>query len=115
MYQLFFEVLVNFIPEPADACLDHICLRVKTVIPDTFHDHGFGNHPAGIAHQVLKQGGFLGLQVDLFFSAPVYGSCQQVDGQVVECQAGGLYRAVNTAQQRLYPASSSENANGLVR
>src|ERR687892_606718 len=62
------KTLVNFIPQPAHACFHDIGLRVEVIVPDMFHDHGFGNDPAGISHKILQQRKFARLEIDFVVS-----------------------------------------------
>jgi hypothetical protein len=41
MDQFGAKFFINFIPQITYASFDNIGLRVKVVIPDMFHDHGF--------------------------------------------------------------------------
>jgi hypothetical protein len=54
MNQLAAKVLIDFIPQVADAGFNYIGLGIKIVIPDMFHDHCFGDDPPGVAHEVLQ-------------------------------------------------------------
>jgi hypothetical protein len=62
MDQLSIKMLVDLIPQIAYAGFDNIRLGAEVVIPDMLHDHGFGNDPAGVAHQIFEQGKLQGLQ-----------------------------------------------------
>ena len=77
---------VHFFTQLADSSVHYIGTRVKIVVPDSFHDHGSGNHVPGIPDQVFQQGKFLGLQVDLLTIA------SDTSGQQVQLQIGETQR-----------------------
>ena len=74
MDKFYIEILVDLVPQITDTGFDDIGLGVEVVIPDMFHDHCFGYHSAGVAHQIFEQGklqrlqeNFLICSIDLAF------------------------------------------------
>ena len=43
MNQIRAKILVDLFPQFANAYFNHICLRIKVIVPDMFHNHCFGN------------------------------------------------------------------------
>src|SRR5215471_4067443 len=66
----FREVLVYFVPQPANQHVHDVRLRIETVVPDVFENHGFGNDSTRVAHEVFEQREFSRLQIQLFLAAP---------------------------------------------
>src|SRR3989304_8580300 len=63
MDQFFAELPINLGAQPADVGLDHTGVRVEVEFPDVLQKHGPRHHLSGIAHQILEQPEFLGLQL----------------------------------------------------
>jgi hypothetical protein len=68
MDQLSNKILINLIPQITYAGFDNIRLGAEVIIPDMFHDHGFGNDPTGVAHQIFEQGELERLQGNFLVS-----------------------------------------------
>src|SRR6266849_1168507 len=49
------ERLVDLVTQPADQHVHDVGLRVEVVLPDVREDHGLGDHPADITHEVLEE------------------------------------------------------------
>jgi len=101
MNQLLFKPFIDFIPQPADSGFHHIGLGVEMIVPHMFHDHGFGNDPSGMAHQVFQQRKLQRLQPDRF-PFPNHLPGQQVDRQVSHRQPRGVGYAAGPPDQGLH-------------
>ena len=75
------EAFVHLLPQAADSRFDHVGLGIEMVVPDMLHDHGFGHHSAGIAHEVFKQGVLKGLQIYLG-AIPTHLTGQHIDAEI---------------------------------
>jgi len=56
MNQFDVKILIDLFTQSIDPGFDDIGLGIEMIVPHMLHDHGFGHHPAGIAHQVGQQG-----------------------------------------------------------
>src|SRR5688572_18906656 len=80
---------VHLAAQAVDQDIDHISLRIETIVPDVLEDHGLGNDPAGVAHEIFQKGKLMGLQVDLLLAARDFAG-EQVEGEAADGQAGGF-------------------------
>jgi hypothetical protein len=80
---------IDFAAKAMNEDVDDISLRIETVVEDVLENHGLGDWPIGMAHQVLKQGEFARLEID-FFLAAMHFAFEEVHGEVADSQASGF-------------------------
>ena len=71
------------------------------VVPDMFHNHGFGYYFSRIAQEVFQQGKFQGLELD-FFRTPIYFTGDNIEAYISAGKDGGLGYVACPADQGLY-------------
>src|SRR5437867_3008207 len=59
-------VWIHFGAQAVDEHVHDVGLRIETVVPHMFQDHGFGHRPTRMAHQILEQGKLARLEFDGF-------------------------------------------------
>src|SRR5581483_394442 len=95
-----FPALVDFVTETVDEDVHHVGLGVEAVVPDVFEDHGFGDHAAGVAHEVFEEGELARLQFDLFAGAGDFAG-EQIQLEIADREAVGLGGVGGAADERL--------------
>src|SRR2546423_14583420 len=63
-------IFINLAAQAMDEDINHIRLWIKAVIEDMPEDHGLGDRPIRLAHQILEQSEFARLVLNLFAAAP---------------------------------------------
>ena len=63
-------IFINLAAQAMDEDINHIRLWIKAVIEDMLEDHGLGDRPIRMAHQILEQSEFARLELDLFAGPP---------------------------------------------
>src|SRR5689334_6347612 len=86
---------INFAAKTVDEDIDDIGLRIETVVEDVLENHGLGDRPGGMAHQIFEQRKFARLELDFFFG-PVHFALEQVHGEVADGEASG-FRSLSCA------------------
>ena len=102
MNPFFGKSLVDFISQPGNAGFDHVGHGVEMVVPDMLHDHGLGDYPVGVAHEVLQERKLERLQFDSL-PGPHDLAGHQVHGDITGDQTGGFGGPAGPAQQGLHP------------
>ena len=87
MDHLFVKITVHLVSQPAHEHIHDVGLWVKTVIPDVLQNHRFGNDPSPVAHEVLEEGEFARLEIDLF-AGPEDLPSEKVYRKVAELKRG---------------------------
>ena len=59
--ELYLIIFINLIPQFAYVRFNHVCFWVKTVVPDMFQYHSFGDDCFAVVHEIFKQGILTGL------------------------------------------------------
>ena len=98
MDQLLWKVPVHPVSEPAYQDIDNIGLGVEMVVPNMFQDHGFGNNPVGVSHQVFEQGKLTRLKIDVLAGTNDF-SLEKIDRQVPNYQTRGFRGPCGPADQ----------------
>src|SRR5690349_17324381 len=60
---------IDFAAKTVNEDIDDVGLRVETVVEDVLENHGLGDWPGGMAHQIFEQCEFARLELDFFFAA----------------------------------------------
>jgi len=99
------KIFVHLAPQPMDQHIDHVRLRIKTVVPHMFQDHRLGHDPSGLAHEIFEQRLFARLQFDLLAGAR-YLPAQQIKYEIPHDQlrrfgavAGPANQCLDTSKQ----------------
>src|SRR5208283_3498041 len=72
--------LVQFGAQAMDEHVHNIGLWIEAVIKNVFEDHGFGDRPVGVAHEIFEEGELAGLQLDCLATA-LHFAGEQIHGQ----------------------------------
>ena len=104
-------IRIHFGPQTVDQHVHHVCLWIETVIPDVLENHRLRHRPADMAQQESQQGELLWLELDQLTRRPHLPG-GEVEFEVRRVASGARVARRMSACTR---ASSSENANGLVR
>ena len=84
MDQGAFSRFIDLFPEFVDTRLHNIGLGIEIVLPDMLHNHGFGDDPGRVAHQIFQQLELLGLKFDDPFPAA------DLTPNQIHCQIGNF-------------------------
>src|SRR5258708_5649448 len=93
-------LLINLAAQSMDQHIYDICLGIKTVIKNVFQDHGLRDRAISMAHQVLEQSEFAGLQLD-FLARALDLASEQVHRKITHDEASGLRSLSRAPNQRL--------------
>ena len=96
------EFSVDLASQSADKNLDNVCLGIKTVVPYVFQDHGFGNNPSGIAHQVFQESKFSRGQINLFTRSEDF-SRKQICRQITHGEPAWFRGSGRPSDEGAYP------------
>ena len=94
--------------------LDDVGARVEMELPHPLEQHGLGDDPAGIAHQIFEHAEFLRLQLDRH-AAAADGPAQQVHFEIADLQADLLDRHCRAAADRVQPGKQLGEREGLEK
>ena len=107
------ERAVDLLAQVAHVHVDHVRPVLVVVVPGVLQQLEAREHPAGAPHEGLQDGELLRRELDVDVAAP-HGAGGRVEREVADLSTVGRSGAPRRASARRR-ASSSANANGLVR
>ena len=112
---LLLEALVHLLAQPVHEHVHDVRPRVEAVVPHVRQDHRLRDDAAGVAHQVLEQRELA--RPERLERTPPRDARrgEQVQREVAHRQRVGAGAACERRMRAWTRASSSANANGLVR
>src|ERR1051325_8960849 len=97
MDELGRKILVHFTPDAMHENIHHVGLRIETVVPHVFENHGLRHDTPGVAHEKLEQRKLSRLKLDAGTGARDFAR-NEIEGEICHREPGwfsGVRRAAN--------------------